>query len=121
MERHAMRVAGFGFSTSAGLGSLQAALALAGGPVNAVATVDSKATGLAELARLVGVPLISVTPEALAAHPRPGSSRVRALYGTGSVAESAALAAAGPGARLVVGRVTSPDGLAVAAIAEGQS
>jgi hypothetical protein len=35
------------------------------------------------------------------------------------VAEASALAAAGPGAVLVVGRSVSPDGMAVAAIAEG--
>jgi cobalt-precorrin 5A hydrolase len=64
--------------------------------------------------------LIGITTTALAAHPRPGSDRVRKLYGTGSVAESAALAAAGLKAVLVVTRVTSPDGLAVVAIAEGQ-
>lgn len=114
-----MRVAGFGFRTSAGLASLQAALALAGGRVDAVATVEHKAAGLTDLARLLGVPLIAVSTADLAAQGRPGSARVRALYGTGSVAESAALAAAGAGATLVVARVTSPDGLAVAAIAQG--
>ena len=116
-----MRVAGFGFRTSASLASLQAALALAGGRVDAVATADNKAAGLAPLADALGLPLIAVPRAGLAAQDRPGSARVRALYGTGSVAESAALAAAGQGARLVVGRVTSPDGLAVAAIAEGQA
>ena len=115
-----MRVAGFGFRTSATLASLQSALTLAGGPVDAVATVDSKAAGLADLARHLGVPVIAVNRAALAANDRPGTARVRALYGTGSVAESAALAAAGAGARLVAARITSPDGRAVAAIAEGQ-
>jgi len=114
-----MRVAGFGFRTSASLTSLQAALTLAGGPVDAVATVEGKAAGLDDLARHLGVPLIGVSKPALAANNRPGSARVRALYGTGSVAESSALAAAGAGARLIVARTASPDGLAVAAIAEG--
>jgi cobalt-precorrin 5A hydrolase len=116
-----MRVAGFGFTTSASLASMQAALTLAGGAVDAVATVEGKAIGLAPLAHALGLPLIAVTKAALAAHERPGSAWVKALYGTGSVAESAALAAAGQGARLVVGRITSPDGQAVAAIAEGQT
>lgn len=115
-----MKVAGFGFRTSATLGSLQAALMLAGGAVDAVATVDSKAAGLADLAHHLGVPVIAVSRAALTAQDRPGAARVRALYGTGSVAESAALAAAGAGARLTAVRITSPDGLAVAAIAEGQ-
>jgi cobalt-precorrin 5A hydrolase len=121
MERREMRVAGFGFTTSASLASLQAAFTLAGGKVDAVATVEDKSTGLVPLAHALGLPLIAVTKADLAAHHRPGSKRVAALYGTGSVAESAALAAAGQGARLVVGRVTSPDGQAVAAIAEGQT
>ena len=114
-----MRVAGFGFRASASLASLQAALSLAGGRVDAVATVETKTESLGDLARTLGLPVIAVSMAALTRHDRPGSPRVRALYGTGSVAESAALAAAGQGARLVVPRVTSPDGLAVAAIAEG--
>jgi len=44
---------------------------------------------------------------------------VPARYGARSVAEAAALAAAGPGARLVGTRVISDDRLATAAIAEG--
>jgi cobalt-precorrin 5A hydrolase len=116
-----MRVAGFGFTSAASLASLQAALTLAGGAVDAVATVEGKAKGLAPLADALGLPLITVTRAELATHKRPGSARVSALFGTGSVAESAALAAAGQGARLVVGRITSPDGQAVAAIAQGQT
>jgi cobalt-precorrin 5A hydrolase len=115
-----MRVAGFGFRTTAGLASLQDALTRAGGPVDAVATAEDKARGLASLALALGVPLIAVSREALAAQDRPGSAKVRAHYATGSVAESAALAAAGAGSRLVVARITSADGQAVAAIAEGQ-
>ena len=114
-----MRVAGFGFRKSASLASLQAALALAGGKVDALATVEDKVSGLTALAQDMGLPLIAVTRAALAAQPRAGSSKVQDLYQTGSVAESSALAAAGPGATLVASRVTSPDGMAVAAIAEG--
>jgi cobalt-precorrin 5A hydrolase len=115
-----MRVAGFGFRKTAGLGSFQAALRLAGGPVDALATVHDKAAGLTELAGVLGLPVIAVAKTDLAAHDRPGSKRVRDLYGTGSVAEAAALAAAGRNAILVVARITSPDGQAVVAIAEGQ-
>lgn len=114
-----MRVAGFGFRKSASLASLQAALALAGGDVDALATVEDKVSGLTALAHDMGLPLIAVSKAALAAQPRAGSKRVQTLYETGSVAESSALAAAGPGSKLVALRVTSPDGLAVAAIAEG--
>jgi cobalt-precorrin 5A hydrolase len=40
-------------------------------------------------------------------------------YGTGSLAEAAALAAVGENAHLLDRRVTSTDGMATAAIAEG--
>ena len=114
-----MRVAGFGFQSGTGISSLLAALALAGGPVDAVATVENKSGGLKALASQLNLPVIAVSRAEIAAHPRPGSERVRHLYGTGSVAEASALAAAGRGAVLVVGRVTSSDGRAVVAIAEG--
>ena len=115
-----MRVAGFGFRKGAALASLQSALTLAGGRVDALATVEDKAEGLNELASCMGLPVIAVSIANLAAQHRPGSDRVQQMYGTGSVAESAALAAAGPDAVLVVDRVTSSDGMAVVAIAEGQ-
>ena len=114
-----MKVAGFGFRQGASLASFQAALALTNG-ADALATVDTKQPGLADLARATGLPLIAVAKATLALHPRPGSPRVTALYGTGSVAESAALAAAGPGASLTQPRLTSPDGQVVIAIAEVQ-
>lgn len=49
------------------------------------------------------------------------SPRVRAERGTGSVAEAAALAAAGPGARLLAAREISEDRLATCSIAIGNS
>lgn len=115
-----MRVAGFGFRQSASLASLIDALTQTASRVDAVATVVDKAPGLAELAQHLGLPLIAVSRSDLAAQDRPGSARVRQQFGTGSVAESSALAGAGRGARLVVARIVSADGLAVAAIAEGQ-
>jgi cobalt-precorrin 5A hydrolase len=42
-----------------------------------------------------------------------------AARGVGSVAEAVALAAAGPGARIVVARVISSDRMATCAIAQG--
>ena len=48
------------------------------------------------------------------------SAKVAERFGTGSVAEAAALAAAGPGAQLLGPRVVSGDGLATAAIAIGR-
>lgn len=112
-----MKVAGFGFRTGASLASFQAAYAMIG-PADALATAEDKAAGLAPFAAHQGLPVIHVTRAALATHRRPGSARVTALYSTGSLAESAALAAAGPGARLMMPRVTSPDGQVVAALAE---
>ena len=47
------------------------------------------------------------------------SDKVAEHFGTGSVAEAAALAAAGAGARLLGPRAVSADATAVAAIAEG--
>ena len=114
-----MRVAGFGFRHNASLASFQAALALTGG-ADALTTVDTKLPGLTALAQATGLPLIPVTHAAIALHKRPGSNRVKTLYGTGSVAESAALAAAGPGASLTQPRRASPDGQVVIAIAEVQ-
>ncbi len=71
------------------------------------------------LAARLDLPILSIPPEALAAQPvQTHSPRVQSRYNTGSLAEAAALAAAGPGARLTGPRVTSPDGMATAAIAE---
>ena len=113
-----MRVAGFGFRKGAGVDSLMAALTLAGGHVDALATVAAKSGGLTELGLLLNLPVIAVPRDRLSA--RAGSDRVRQLYGTGSVAEASALAAAGPGAVLVAGRSVSPDGMAVVAVAKAR-
>jgi cobalt-precorrin 5A hydrolase len=117
-----MIVAGFGFRSGATLAALQDALARAGGPggVTHLATVAGKAGGLEQLAEVLGLPVIAILPEALQAQPvLTHSERVDALFGTGSVAEAAALAAAGPSARLWGPRVVSTNGQATAAIAEG--
>lgn len=112
-----MIVAGFGFRKGASLASFQAALNMTNG-AQAIATIEEKAIGLTELSRATGLPVIAVARSALP--DQPGSPRVRALYATGSVAESAALAAAGAGAILTQPRTTSPDGQVVVAIAKGQ-
>lgn len=118
-----MIVAGFGFRSGATLAALQDALARAGGPdeVTHLATVAGKAGGLALLAKVLGLPVVAVSPEVLQAQPvLTHSERVDALFGTGSVAEAAALSAAGPGARLWGPRVVSANGQATAAIAEAR-
>lgn len=118
-----MIVAGFGFRKSVPLSSLRAALALARQgqpPVDALATPADKGPVLTPLAEALGLPLIAVTPEALAAAPtRTCSGASLSTRGTGSVAEASALAAAGAGARLVTPRHISPDRMATCAIAEG--
>jgi cobalt-precorrin 5A hydrolase len=101
---------------------LQDALSRAGGPfgVTHLATLQAKAEGLAALGQALGLPIIALEPEALRGIATPTrSDRVAAIFGIGSVAEGAALAAAGPGARLRGPRAVSADGTATAAIAEG--
>lgn len=119
-----MIVAGFGFRSGATLAALQDALARAGGPegVTHLATLSAKAPGLQPLGGALGLPVLALPPDLL--HDQPTltrSSRVQALHGTGSVAEAAALAAAGRGARLRGPRAVSSDGTATAAIAESIS
>ena len=117
-----MIVAGFGFRSGVTLAALRDALARAGGPagVTHLATLAEKAEGLALLGQALGLPVVAVARDALRQQKTlTQSGRVQALMGTGSVAEAAALAAAGPGARLRGPRAASVDGTAVAAIAEG--
>lgn len=119
-----MRIAGLGFRQDVTLASLREALAAAGGPegLAAVATVSDKADDevLKMLARECGVPIKAIPMETLAGIATPTQSRlVVEKFGTGSVAEAAALAAAGAHARLIATRVVSQDRTATAAIAEG--
>lgn len=116
-----MRVAGFGFRKGAPLTSLQVALAAVealGGRATALASLPEKTAdpALRALAAARDLPLLPV-PVAGVETPS-HSPRVAALHGTGSVAEAAAMAAAGPGARITVARITAPDGMATCAMAE---
>ncbi|MGA5562460.1 cobalamin biosynthesis protein [Streptomyces platensis] len=83
-------------------------------PVVALATVAAKAAepGLLGAARRLGVPLRSFPAAALAAVPVPAPSHdAAAAVGTPSVAEAAALLAAGPGTELLAGkRKSAPRG-----------
>jgi cobalt-precorrin 5A hydrolase len=119
-----MKVAGLGFRKDVTLASLREALAAAGGPdgLAAMATVSDKAHAepLKQLARECGVPIKAVPAETLAGIATSTQSElVMEKFGTGSVAEAAALAAAGPRARLIATRAVSKDRTATAAIAEG--
>lgn len=120
VECNGMKVAGFGFRDGTPLVALRAVLGLveqAGGPATALATVTSKAgaASLNDLAIERGLVVLAVPVAGLATPTR--SPRVQALFGTGSVAEAAALAGAGPDATIIVGRMTSPDGMATCAMA----
>lgn len=117
-----MIVAGIGFRKSASLAALRDAFAQAGGArAEAIATAADKATAATfqAFADECGLPILGIALADLARQPvLTQSDRVAVLYGTGSLAEAAALAGAGPGARLLAPRVTSQDGSATAALAE---
>lgn len=113
-----MIVAGFGFRGGADAEALAAALAATGGHPDALATSADKAPAMADFAARLGLPLIAV---ALPDLDQPGaapSPKAPARYHGRSLAEAAALAAAGPGARLTLRRVASPCGRATCALAE---
>lgn len=119
-----MIVAGIGLraaTTEATLAALlQEAEAQTGHPVQALATATEKAThpALTALAQSRALPLHTVAINGIAT--RTQSPRITARFGTGSLAEAAALAAAGPGATLTLARITAPDGMATIAIATSQ-
>ena len=116
-----MIVAGFGFRQTATVASLQSALAATKAAPTALAAPHDKcaATILISLANSMNLPLIPVRVEDLSkAETLTRSARVMEERGTGSVAEAAALVAAGPGARLQAPRSVSQDRLATCAIAE---
>lgn len=90
--------------------------------LGALATLAEKAgePGLGEAARRLAVPLIACSPEEIrrvSDRVVTRSARVEAAVGVPSVAEAAALVAAGVGARLRVARVTAAR--VTCAIAEG--
>ena len=117
-----MIVAGFGFRKAASLESLLDALDRARGTQAPalLATAEDKATAPAfqALSARLNLPIHAVALDALAATETPTrSARVRALRGSGSVAEAAALVAAGPGASLLGTRAVSADRMATCALA----
>lgn len=122
MGGHAVKVAGFGLRASATPGSLRSALDAAGGPagLEAIATAADKAghPALQALAGELGLPVAPVPLDRLAAAPA-GPAKTPDRYARRSVAEAAALAAAGPAARLLAPRAISADRLATCAIASG--
>ncbi|OED47082.1 precorrin methylase [Rhodobacteraceae bacterium (ex Bugula neritina AB1)] len=121
-----MKVAGIGFRESATAADLQAALALTGLQVDALASVAAKAKtpAMQEFAQATGLPVIALQEQDIAGEQTlTCSPRIKARFGTGSLAEAAALAGArhgetGAKSRLLAPRVVTADGLATAAIAE---
>ena len=117
-----MKVAGLGFRQSATLTDLQEALALTGcAHPDALASIRAKADSpqMQSLAEALNVPVIALSEDQISGVPTlTCSPRIKARFGTGSLAEAAALVAGGPGARLTAPRVITSNGFATAAIAE---
>ena len=123
-----MIVAGVGCRKGASAGDIGAvicnALARAGVPATALGLIAAPERkrgerGIVVAAAALGVPLVLVPKaelEAAGARAQTRSQRVLALTGVPSVAEAAALAAAGPQARLIVPRIAA--GTATCALAE---
>jgi cobalt-precorrin 5A hydrolase len=123
MAGRAVIVAGFGFRGAATPASLRDALDRTGRAqqVALIATATDKAATptFRTLARDLNLPAHGVDSALLAAQQtRTRSAASLAARGTDSMAEAAALAAAGPGARLIVARQVSTDGMATCALAE---
>ncbi|MEP1353673.1 MAG: cobalamin biosynthesis protein [Tateyamaria sp.] len=124
MEPEPMIVAGFGFTTRATSASLRAALYATGftGALTKIASASDKVQTAAftDLATNLDVPVAAISAEQIAsAQTATQSTTSKSARDTGSVAEAAALAAAGPGARLLVTRHISADRMATCAIAKG--
>lgn len=117
-----MIVAGFGFRKEASAGSLEDAYARACEATmpEMLATADEKATAKAFrlFAEETGLPVKAVPADVLQQQSTTTQSQAsQDRFGTGSVAEAAALAAAGSGARLLTVRQISADKLATCALA----
>lgn len=101
-----------------------AAAGLGAGMVRRFATLASRLdeSGLVAAARTRQAELVAIPDEALKgfeASCATRSTRIASLYGVGSVAEAAALAAAGPGATLIQPRVATDR--VTCALARGQA
>ncbi|MEM9147329.1 MAG: cobalamin biosynthesis protein [Pseudomonadota bacterium] len=121
-----MIVAGFGFRSAASADSLREAFARAigAGTADALATAADKARGdvFQALASALDLPVFGIDPETLSRMETHTKSEASwAAQRSSSLAEAAALAAAGPNARLLTARVVSSDRMATCAIAFGDS
>ena len=89
-----------------------AAAGLSGEAVDCLSTIAGRVNeaGLIDAAASRNAALVAIPDEALRgfeAACATRSTRIASLYGVGSVAEAAALAAAGPGGELVLPRITT--------------
>ena len=119
-----MIVAGFGCRRAATLDSLEDAYDRARGPHRAdrIATLADKAGALQPLATRLGVPLVVLSRQELERQPTLTQSPAsQAAHGIGSLSEAAALAGAGPKARLLAPRAVSQDRMATCALAWGEA
>jgi cobalt-precorrin 5A hydrolase len=121
-----MIVAGFGFRASASASSLLDAFAQATGahrPTHLSAPEDKAGMDcMRAVSEHLQLPVAAVSCGQMSAQETPTQSgKVIETRGVGSVAEAAALAAAGDGATLVEPRSISSDSLATCAIAIGAS
>nr|WP_300036660.1 cobalamin biosynthesis protein [uncultured Roseobacter sp.] len=123
-----MIVAGFGFRSRATVQSLQGALSAAqvGTPLkpDAAATIRDKAEAPVFLRFAADQNLRPVAIDDADLQRQQTTTQSAASLAareTGSMAEAAALAAAGPGARLIAPRVVSDDGMATCALAQGET
>lgn len=117
-----MIVAGFGFRTDAREDSLQDALSRARGchTPQIFATLESKLSGLDDLAETFGIPAVGIEEQCARRQKTATQSQASTTAkGIGSVAEATALAAAGPNAKLLGPRCISADRMATCAIAIG--
>ena len=92
------------------------------GPIKAFATLDTKALdpALQEFAAAKRITLIPVSLKNLKRQiTQTQSSATQTAYGLGSIAEAAALSAAGDGSYLIFKRLVSNDKLATCAFAKG--
>lgn len=113
-----MIAAGIGLRAAATAADLAAALARLPARPDCLALPEDKA-GHPALAGLA-LPVVAVPLPLLRAQAAPTPSpRQPARYGGASVAEAAALAAAGRGARLILPRCIAPGGRVTLALAEG--
>ena len=122
-----MKIAGIGFRQSASTADLLAALQQTGfSKPDALASITAKASApqMQQLATVMNLPVIALAEDDIQGIDTPTqSSRIQARFGTGSLVEASALAAAKQGqpdatVQLLAPRVITDNGLATAAIAQ---